>query len=111
MRLSLGDTNDVSVRIPPGAQNGQTLRPGGMGGPGHGAPMMVYRQIEFARMHLLGNLTVDMDLDMTALGVITSRIDHQHPRRQDLSTLARAVAAKPTDVRARGGAFVLASVG
>ena len=62
-------------------------------------------------MHLLGNLTVDLDLDMTALGVITSRIDQLNNRRQELFTLARAVAAKPTDVRARGGAFVLASVG
>ena len=40
MRLSLGDGGDISVRIPPGAQDGQTLRLRGKGtaGPGGGPP-------------------------------------------------------------------------
>lgn len=40
MRLTLGDGGDISVRIPPGAQDGQTLRLRGKGetGPGGGSP-------------------------------------------------------------------------
>ncbi|MDO9525612.1 MAG: J domain-containing protein [Gemmobacter sp.] len=36
MRLTLGTGGDVAVRIPPGAQDGQTLRLRGKGSPGHG---------------------------------------------------------------------------
>jgi DnaJ-class molecular chaperone len=36
MHLTLGEANDVSVQIPPGAQAGQTLRLRGKGGQGHG---------------------------------------------------------------------------
>ncbi len=36
MRLTLGDTHSTSVKIPPGAQDGQILRLRGKGGPGHG---------------------------------------------------------------------------
>jgi DnaJ-class molecular chaperone len=36
MRLTLGDSNDISVKIPSGAQDGQTLRLRGKGSPGHG---------------------------------------------------------------------------
>lgn len=36
MHLTLGEADDVSVKIPPGAQAGQTLRLRGKGGQGHG---------------------------------------------------------------------------
>jgi len=77
----------------------------------HGAAILVYRQIDFARIQLLCDLTDYFDLDSTALGVVIGLIDQLHARRQDLLTLARAIADEPTDVRARIGASIRTSSG
>ena len=78
---------------------------------GHGAPTLVYRQIDFARIRLLCDLTDDLDLDPAALGIVIRLIDQVHARQQDLLALARAVADEPAEVRARIGAALLASGG
>jgi len=76
-----------------------------------GAPMLVYRQIDFARIRLLCDLTDELSLDATALGMVINLLDQLHARRRELACLARAIAAEPEDVRARLGASVLMSVG
>lgn len=67
----------------------------------------VFRQIDCARMHLLCDLTEDLDLDEHALGVVLNLIDQLHDMRHDLFTLARALEAEPPDVRARIGSAIV----
>lgn len=61
----------------------------------------VFRQIDIARLELLCDLSQDLDLDETALGVVISLIDQLHAARQDLQAIARAIEALPADIRAR----------
>lgn len=75
----------------------------------NGASTLVFRQIDFARIQLLCDLTDDLDLDSAMLGVVIRLIDQLHAKRQDLLALARAISAEPPDVRARIGAAILTS--
>lgn len=61
----------------------------------------VFRRIDIARLELLCDLSQDLDLDDTALGVVFSLIDQLHAARQDLATMARAIDALPTDLQAQ----------
>lgn len=61
----------------------------------------VFRRIDIARLELLCDLTEDLELDETALGVVISLIDQLHAVRQDMQTFARAIEALPADLRAR----------
>ncbi|PRY80546.1 chaperone modulatory protein CbpM [Yoonia maritima] len=67
----------------------------------------VFRQIDIARLELLCDLSMDLDLDETGLGIVISLIDQLHTARQDLAVLARAVDNLPPKVRSG----VLASLG
>ena len=68
--------------------------------------VLVFRQIDVARMQVLCNLAEDLELDDAALAVVVALIDKLHAARQDLLAIARAVAAEPPDVRARIGAAI-----
>ena len=68
--------------------------------------VLVFRQIDVARMQVLCNLAEDLELDDSALAVVVALIDKLHAASQDLLALARAVAAEPPDVRARIGAAI-----
>ena len=59
-----------------------------------------FRQIDIARLELLCDLTVDLDLDETALGIVISLLDQLHAARQDLATIARVMEILPTDLQA-----------
>lgn len=59
----------------------------------------LFRRIDIARLELLCDLSQDLDLDETALGVVISLIDQLHAARQDLATIARVVDALPADLR------------
>ena len=61
----------------------------------------VFRRIDLARLELLCDLSQDLDLDETGLGIVISLIDQLHAARQDLATMTRAIAALPADLQAR----------
>lgn len=60
----------------------------------------VFRRIDIARLELLCDLSQDLDLDETALGIVISLIDQLHAARKDLTAMARAVEVLPTEVQA-----------
>ena len=67
--------------------------------PQHGDAGPVYRRIDVARLHLLCELSDDLDLDEHALGIVISLIDQLHDARFALRTLAGAFAAAPVELR------------
>lgn len=63
----------------------------------------VFRRIDIARLELLCELSQDLDLDETALGIVISLIDQLHAARQDIAVMARAIDALPAELRSRIG--------
>ena len=61
----------------------------------------VFRRIDIARLELLCDLSFDLDLDETALGVVISLIDQLHTAHQERLAIERAIQALPADVHAR----------
>jgi chaperone modulatory protein CbpM len=59
----------------------------------------VFRRIDIARLELLCDLSLDLDLDETGVGIVISLLDQLHAARHDLATMARAVDALPADLR------------
>jgi chaperone modulatory protein CbpM len=60
----------------------------------------VFRRIDIARLELLCDLSVDLDLDETALGIVISLIDQLHAARQDLAAVSHAISNLPADLQA-----------
>ncbi|SDZ35167.1 chaperone modulatory protein CbpM [Jannaschia faecimaris] len=60
----------------------------------------VFRRIDIARLELLCDLSHDLELDETVLGVVISLLDQLHEARQDLSMMTRAIDILPAEVRA-----------
>jgi chaperone modulatory protein CbpM len=63
-------------------------------------------RVDIARLELLCDLSIELDLDEAALGIVISLLDQLHAARQDLATLTQAINALPDDFRAK----ILASV-
>ena len=61
----------------------------------------VYRRIDIARLHLLCELSDDLDPDEHALGIVIFLIDQLHDARFALRTLAGAFAAAPDELRSQ----------
>jgi len=76
-----------------------------------GAPGHLFRQVDFARVQLLCDLSDDLDLDEPALGVVLALLDQLHATRQDLLAVTRAVQVESPEVRARIGAAIIGSRG
>lgn len=68
--------------------------------PQRGEGGYVFRRVDIARLELLCDLSQDLDLDETALGIVVSLIDQLHAARQDVAALKRAIGALPPDVQA-----------
>lgn len=60
----------------------------------------VFASVDIARLELLCDLSQDLDLDETAMGIVISLIDQLHAARQDLAILARLVDAMPAELQA-----------
>jgi chaperone modulatory protein CbpM len=69
--------------------------------PERGDAGYVFRRVDIARLELLCDLSQDLDLDETALGIVLSLLDQLHAARQDLAAMARAIEALPEDLKAR----------
>jgi len=72
--------------------------------PERDAGSYVFRRVDIARLELLCDLSQDLDLDETGLGIVISLIDQLHAARQELAAVARAIDALPADLQARLGA-------
>ncbi|MDD8024708.1 MAG: chaperone modulator CbpM [Paracoccaceae bacterium] len=61
----------------------------------------IFQRIDIARLELLCDLSQDLDLDETALGIVVSLLDQLHAARHDLATLAGAIDALPAELRSQ----------
>lgn len=59
----------------------------------------VFRPVDIARLELLCDLSLDLDLDETVLGIVISLIDQLHAARQDLAAVAQVIDTLPVDLR------------
>lgn len=59
----------------------------------------VFRRVDIARLELLCDLSLDMEMDEVALGVVISLLDQLHDARQDLATLTQAINTLPNGMR------------
>ena len=71
--------------------------------PERSAAGYVFSLIDIARLELLCDLSQDLDLDETVMGIVISLIDQLHAARQDLVTVARVFDDLPVDLRSRIG--------
>ena len=61
----------------------------------------VFRQIDIARLELLCDLTLDLELDEAALAVVLALLDQLHSARAERDALAAALRALPAAVQAQ----------
>ena len=59
-----------------------------------------FRRVDIARLELLCDLSQDLELNETALGIVISLIDQLHSVRQERMALRQALNALPEDLRA-----------
>ena len=69
--------------------------------PDRAAHGYVFRGIDIARLELLCDLSQDLEMDETGLGIVISLVDQLHAARQDIATMARAIDALPAELKAQ----------
>ncbi len=63
----------------------------------------VFAQIDIARLDLLCDLSLDLELDDTALGIVVSLLDQLHAVRHDLAYVASTLETLPASIRQQLG--------
>lgn len=66
----------------------------------------MFRSVDIAKLEFLCDLSLELDLDEVALGIVVSLIDQLHAARQDLATVTSAINALPDDLRTHIAASV-----
>tara|TARA_R110002126_G_scaffold45299_5_gene128614 strand:+ start:111 stop:440 length:330 start_codon:yes stop_codon:yes gene_type:complete len=66
----------------------------------------MFCSVDIARLEFLCDLSLEMDLDEIALGIVVSLIDQLHAARQDLATITSAINALPDDLQAHIAASI-----
>lgn len=61
----------------------------------------IFRRVDIARLELLCDLTHDLEMDETALGVVVTLLDQLHAARHERAVMARAITTLPDDLQAR----------
>ena len=59
----------------------------------------VFWPVDISRLELLCDLSIDMEMDDVALGIVISLLDQLHAARKDLADLASAIDVLPTDLQ------------
>jgi chaperone modulatory protein CbpM len=68
--------------------------------PRQDAGMLVFSEMECARVRLICTLTYELEIDADTLPVVLSLVDQLYDTRQRLLSLTRAVAAQETTIQA-----------
>lgn len=66
----------------------------------------VFRRVDIARLELLCDLSLDMNMDEIAIGVVISLLDQLHAARQDLATVTRVINELPDAMREQMSAYL-----
>jgi chaperone modulatory protein CbpM len=69
--------------------------------PVQGEQGRAYRQVDVARLQLLGDLTENFDLSDDGLAVVMRLIDQLHALRADMRCVVNAILREPEEVRSR----------
>jgi chaperone modulatory protein CbpM len=62
--------------------------------------VLVFREIDVARVSLIHDLRRDMDIGEDAIPLVLSLLDQIYELRGRMNTMLRALASQPSDVRA-----------
>jgi chaperone modulatory protein CbpM len=71
----------------------------------------VFAEIDVARIRLIRELRVDLEVDESALPLVLSLLDQVYDLRRTLKAVARALEGQPADVRAAVRAAIAQSGG
>ena len=61
--------------------------------------MLVFREIDVARVHLIRDLRHDMDIAEDAIPLVLSLLDQIYELRGQMNAMLRALSSQPADVR------------
>lgn len=69
--------------------------------PQHGDDGYIFLPADISRLELLCDLTLELELDEMALGIVVSLLDQLHAARRDLAEVVNAIGILPEDLQTR----------